>query len=336
MKIALDAMGGDFAPRENVEGALLAARRYGISVVLIGDEPTLRKELHKSRFTSQLIEIVHAAESIDMGEKSVQAVREKKQSSLHVGLDLLKKNEVQAFVSPGHTGALMTASALILKRLDQVERPAIAGLIPTLRGNTVVLDLGANVDCKPHHLVQFATMGSVYAHVIEGKTKPKVGLLCNGTEPTKGTELLRTTYQLIEKTNLNFVGFVESLDVFKGKVDVVVCDGFVGNVFLKTIEGMVSATSILIRQDIQRNMFSKALFGLFYMLFKSTLKNLGKKFDYSEYGAAPLLGVNGLVFVCHGKSSRKAIQNALIRARSSVEGHFLETLNREMLKVHVV
>src|SRR3989338_1695165 len=257
MKIGLDAMGGDFAPRENVEGALLAARRHGGSVVLIGDESQIQAELHKSRFSTQLIEVVHAKDAIGMHEKATASLRMRKETSIQVGLDLLKEDRIQAFISPGHTGALMSAATLTLKRLENVERPAIAGSIPTLNGNCVVLDLGANVECKPSYLVKFAMMGAVYAKVVEKKENPRVGLLSNGSEDSKGTDLLRQTNAYLKETNLNYIGFVESKDVFKGKVDVCVCDGFVGNIFLKTIEGLVSATATLIKRDIQRTLFTK-------------------------------------------------------------------------------
>jgi len=332
MKIALDAMGGDFAPRENIEGALLAARLHGIPIVLVGDEKIIRQHLSRSRFSSDLIEIVHAAESIDMHERATAAIRSRRQTSMRVALELLKEKKVSAVISPGHTGAFMATSLLILGRFPGIERPAIAGYLPTLRGACVILDLGANVECRISHLLEFAIMGEVYARLIEKKDQPTIGLLSNGEEPSKGTALLREAHEQFKSRFPTYLGFVESKDIFKGKVDVVVCDGFIGNIFLKTTEGVIGAVYSLAKQDIQKNLFSKLIFGLFYLLFKNTIKNLGRRFDYAEYGAAPLLGLDGLVFVCHGRSSGKAIKNAILTARKSVEEHLLENLKVEVMK----
>ncbi len=333
IKIALDAMGGDYAPRETVEGALLAARQHGVPVVLVGDEPTLKQYLHRSRFSSELIEIVHASENIGMKERATESLRSKKDSSMRVALQLLRDKEVQAVVSAGHTGAFMATSLLVLKRLAGVERPAITGCFPTLTGSSVVLDLGANVDCKASQLVQFAVMGETYARVVEKKEKPTVGLLSNGEESSKGNELIREVHVLLKEKNLNYVGFVESKHIFKGKVDVVVCDGFIGNIFLKTIEGVISGAFSLIKRDIQKNFLSKLASSLFFLLFKNTLKDIGRRFDYAEYGAAPLIGLDGLVFVCHGRSSSKAIKNAILTAEHSVKEKFLESLREGFSKV---
>ncbi len=333
IKIALDAMGGDYAPRENVEGALLAARHHGIPVVLVGDEKIIRRHLERSHFSSQLIEVVHAAESIDMHERATSALRSRRQTSMRVALELLKEKKVSAVISPGHTGAFMATALLSLGRLSGIERPAITGCFPTLQGSCVILDLGANVECRVSHLLEFAAMGSVYARLIDKKSSPTIGLLSNGEEPSKGTELLREAHEQMKGRFPAYRGFVESKDVFKGKVDVVVCDGFVGNIFLKTTEGVVSTAYSLLKQDIQKTLFSRLVFGLFYLLFRNTIKNLGRRFDYSEYGAAPLLGLNGLVFVCHGRSSSKAIKNALLTAQKSVEQNLLDNLKTEIAKL---
>lgn len=334
MKIALDAMGGDYAPRVNVEGALLAARLHGLQVVLVGDQSKIQKELHKSRFTTELLEIVHAPDNVDMHEKATDSIRANRNTSMRVAIDLLKDGKVAAVVSAGHTGAFMAQSLLVLKRLPGIERPAIAGCIPTLRGSCVMLDLGANVDCRSSHLVQFALMGQLYAKIVEKKENPTVALLSNGEEASKGTEIIREAHEILKTKNMNYVGHVEGKDVFKGKVDVVVCDGFVGNIFLKTVEGLVSSTMTLLKQEVAKRPLSKLAVPLLAFLFKDTIKGLGQRFDYSEYGAAPLLGLNGLVLVCHGRSSSKAIKNALLNAKKSVESHFVENLKDELVKLH--
>ena len=327
MKIALDAMGGDYAPRATIEGALLAANQHGIHVVLVGDETEIQEHLRRSRFSTHLIEIVHASDSVEMTDKATAQLRSKKNTSLRVALELLKEKKVSAVVSAGHTGAFMATAFVVLKRLPGVERPAITGCFPTLKGSCVVLDLGANVDCKASHLVQFAMMGESYARVVEKKMRPSIGLLSNGEESSKGTELLREVDQILKTKGINYIGFVESKEIFKGMVDVVVCDGFIGNIFLKTCEGLISTTATIIKQDIQKTLFSKVVSLLFFALFKNTIKNLGRRFDYSEYGAAPLLGLNGLLYVCHGRSNSKAIKNALLTAHRSSEENFLEKLS---------
>jgi len=327
MTIALDAMGGDFSPRVTVEGALLAARHHGVAITLVGDEATLTKYLRRSRFSSELINIVHAPESIGMHEKATAALRSNRNTSMRVALELLKEKKVSAVVSAGHTGAFMATSLMVLKRIRGIERPAITGCFPTVKGTCVILDLGANVDCKSSQLVQFAEMGDMYSRIVEKKERPSVGLLSNGEERSKGTEVLREADEILRRKEMNYIGFIESKQVFKGKVDVVVCDGFVGNVFLKTIEGLVSTTFSLIKKDITKTFFSKMAAGLFFLLFKNTLKNLGRRFDYSEYGAAPMLGLNGLVFVCHGRSSSKAIKNAILRAEQTSHGEFMDKLS---------
>lgn len=330
IKIALDAMGGDYAPRENVEGALMAACQHGIHVVLVGDEKKIQKELHKSRFSSALIEVAHAPDHIGMHEKATESLRTNRNTSIKISLELLQNQKVSAVVSAGHTGAFMAASTLILKRLPEIERPAIAGCIPTLKGSCVMLDLGANVDCRSSHLVQFARMGILYANIVEKKTNPSLGLLSNGEEASKGNELTREVQELLKnKPEWNYVGYVESKDIFKGKVDVVICDGFVGNIFLKTVESLVSTTFLLIRQEAHKKPLSRLALGIGAYLFKDVLKNLGRRFDYTQHGAAPLLGLNGLVYVCHGRSSSMAIKNALLTAKKSVEEKFLDRLKQE-------
>ncbi len=335
MKIALDAMGGDFGPRVNVEGALLAARQEGMCVVLVGDQKKIQKELHKTRFSSQSIDVVHAPETIEMHERATESLRSKKNTSMRVALELLKNNEVDAVVSAGHTGAFMASALMVLKRLPGIERPAIAGCIPTLKGSCVMLDLGANVECRVSHLVQFAVMGALYSKIVEKKTHPVVGLLSNGEEESKGTDLLRQANQILKTKELNYMGFIESKELLKGKADVVVCDGFIGNIFLKTAEGLVSAIFSMMKQEFQKRFFTKLAAGFFYFIFKDTLYSFGRRLDYAEYGSAPLLGLNGVVQVCHGRSSSRAIKNALVTAQKSVESHFLEKLREELEKMGI-
>jgi len=268
VKIALDAMGGDYAPRVTVEGAMLAARQHGIPIVLVGDRPTLEEYLKRFRFSSELIEVVHASEQIPMTEKATASIRSKRDTSMRVALELLKEKKVSAVVSAGHTGAYMATALMVLKRIPGIERPAITGCFPTLKGSCVMVDLGANVDCKVSHLVQFAVMGERYARVVEGKERPSIGLLSNGEESSKGNELIRGADQILKAMDIHYKGFVESKQVFQGQVDVVVCDGFIGNIFLKTVEGLISTTLSLLKRDIQKSFISKAAAGLFFMLFK--------------------------------------------------------------------
>ena len=307
MRVAVDAMGGDNAPVVEVEGAVSAAREFGIPVTLVGDTDRLRQELAKYDIRGLDILLQHASEVVEMHDSASDAVRKKKDSSIRVAFELVKQGLADAVVSAGNSGATMAAGMFVLKRLKGIERPAIAQIFPTLRGTTLVLDVGGNVDCKPIHLVQFAIMGEVYARYAMGVEKPTIGLLSNGEEESKGNELTRETHAILKNISLDYAGYVEGRDIFNGMVDVVVCDGFVGNVVLKLSEGLAEAVGKMLRDEIKQNFLSK----VGYLLSLKAFKNFKKKMDYAEYGGAPLLGIEGVGMICHGGSNVKAIKNAI-------------------------
>jgi phosphate acyltransferase len=307
MKIAIDAMGGDNAPVVEVAGAVAAAREFTISVVLVGDTERLKSELAKHDTRGLDITLHHASEVVGMHDSASDAIRRKKDSSIRVAFELVKAGHADAVVSAGNSGATMAAGMYVLKRLTGIERPAIAQIFPTLHGKTLVLDVGGNVDCKPVHLVQFAIMGEVYARNVMGINAPKVGLLSNGEEESKGNELTRDTNVILKDIAFDYFGYVEGRDIFNGLVDVVVCDGFVGNVVLKLSEGLAEAVGSMLKEEIKRSIISK--FG--YLLARKAFYNFKKKVDYAEYGGAPLLGINGVGMICHGGSNAKAIKNAI-------------------------
>lgn len=307
MRVAVDAMGGDNAPVVEVEGAVAAVREFGIPVTLVGDTDRIRQELDKHDCQGLDIAVRHASEVVGMHDSASDAVRKKKDSSIRVAFELVKNNEADAVVSAGNSGATMAAGMFVLKRLKGIDRPAIAQIFPTLRGTTLVLDVGGNVDCKPVNLVQFAIMGEVYARLVMGCTNPRIGLLSNGEEESKGNELTRETNALLKNIAIGYAGYVEGRDIFAGVVDVVVCDGFVGNVVLKLSEGLGEAVSRMLREEIKKSLISQ--FG--YLLARHSFARFKKKIDYAEYGGAPLLGINGVSMICHGGSNVKAIKNAI-------------------------
>lgn len=323
MKIAIDAMGGDYAPREIVRGAWEACRETGQQIIMVGDRGILTDELDQLGKSYTGLEIVHAEEVIAMDEAPAVAVRRKKNSSLVMAAELVRDGHAGALVSAGSTGATMAAALLRWGRIPGIARPAIAGVLPTERGVTILLDVGANVDCKPKHLVQFAVMGSLYAHKILGVDHPRVGLLNVGEESTKGNELTQETYPLLQAAPVHFHGNVEGRDIFKGTVDVVVCDGFIGNVVLKTGEGLADVLMRMIGQAMRQSSLAK----IGAALTLPALKKLGKKLNYSEYGGAPLLGINGVAIVCHGSSKSLAIKNAVYRAKESVENGLISAIS---------
>ena len=328
MKIAVDAMGGDFAPAAVVEGSVQAARDLNLPIILVGDRERIEAELKKHGYAGRNISIKHASEVIGMAESPTQAVRKKKDSSLKVCFELVRSGEAGAVVTAGNSGAAMAAGIFLFKRIKGVERPAIAVSVPTMKSPAVLLDVGGNVDCKPCHLLQFAVMGGVYARYALKKDNPRIGLLSNGEEEAKGNDLTRETHALIKKTTLNYVGYVEGRDIYRGEVDVVVTDGFVGNVVLKLSEGLVEGGTTMVKEEIMASMPSK----IGYMLAKGAFQKLKKKVDYAEYGGAPLLGIDGVCIISHGRSSPKAIKNAILRAnecaRSRVNDHVLEEIQK--------
>jgi glycerol-3-phosphate acyltransferase PlsX len=324
MKIALDAMGGDTAPVGIVDGAFEAAREaFGRSeIVLVGKRETLEGYIDARRLKASNVEIVDAPEVIEMSESPATAIRRKRASSIAVAMNLHREGTVAAVVSAGNTGAVVASSLLTLGRLPGIERPAIAIFLPTKNSGTVLLDGGANSDCDPHNLLQFAFMGSVYAETFSGKDKPRVALLSIGEERSKGNELTRAAYELLERSGLNFVGNVEGRDVFAGKADVVVTDGFVGNVVLKFTETIVSYINSLIRDEVGRHALAK----IGAVLMKPAFGGVKRTLDYAEVGGAPLLGVNGVVIISHGKSSSRAIKNAILAAERFVSGSVNEKI----------
>ncbi len=316
MKIAVDAMGGDYAPKVVVEGAVEAARELGCQIALVGVEERLRQELKKIRRPPDSLEIIHAPEVIGMDEPAAISVRKKRDSSIIRSIELLKSGKADAFFSAGNTGAAVCAATLGLGMLSGVERPGIAIIAPTLMDNpTIVIDVGANIGAKPSHLLQYAVMASVYYQHIFKVERPSVGLLNIGEEEAKGTGFIKEAYQILSESPLNFTGNVEGKDIFKGKAQIVVCDGFAGNVALKVSEGVAEALGVLLKREIMHSFTAKI--GLFFMY--SALKRFKKSLDYSEYGGAPLLGVNGVVIIGHGRSSAKAVKNAIKVAVKEVE-----------------
>lgn len=310
-------MGGDAGPPAVVEGAVLAAAAdVRIHLILVGDEPRVRAELAKHPASPQ-IRTVHAQSVVAMDESPSSVIRRRRDSSIWRATELVKTGEADAVVSAGHTGASMATAFFLLGTLQGVERPAIATILPTLTGAAVLLDVGANVDSKPHHLVQFAIMGHVYAQRMLKTPHPRVGLLSIGEEDTKGNELTKETFKLLKQTQVNFIGNVEGRDVYTGTADVIVCDGFIGNVALKISEGLAETIVQVLRREITASLAGR----LGFALLRPAFRRFKRRVDYAEYGGAPLLGIDGVSIICHGRSSPKAIKNAIHVARDFVAGH---------------
>ncbi len=323
MRVALDAMGGDHAPAATVAGALVAARRHGIEVVLVGREDVVGAELARRGPLPAGVRVVNASETIAMAEHPAQAVRAKRDASIVVGMGLLKRGEADAFVSAGNTGAAMAAALLALGRSRGVERPAIAGLLPTVSGGvTLALDIGANADCRASHLLQFAQMGAAYMEHALHVARPRVGLLNIGAEPTKGSALAQEAYALLSASPLNFVGNVEGQDLTRGLADVLVTDGFTGNIALKTGEGVVETLT----RELRAALTSRWYYRPPAFLLKPAFRAFRKRFDYSEYGGAPLLGVDGVVLIAHGRSDAGAIAASVRAAAEAARSGMLEAI----------
>ena len=328
--IALDAMGGDNAPRAEVEGAVLAARELDVRVGLVGIEATVRQELARHRAKGLPIDVANATEVIAMTDSPSQAFRRKKDSSVHVAARLVREGKADGLVSAGNTGAVMTTVRFILGTLAAVDRPALAAPFPTSKGTvTVIIDVGANVDSKPEQIEQFAVMGEIYYRAIFGTKRPRVALLSIGEEEMKGNELTREAANLLKQTTLNFTGNVEGRDVFNGDVDVIVCDGFIGNVALKISEGVVLHITGLLKTALTSSLSAKAG----YVLARKAFKDFRKKIDYSEYGGAPLLGVRGTAVIGHGSSNPNAIKNAIRVAAELCRSKVNEKIDRELAAV---
>jgi glycerol-3-phosphate acyltransferase PlsX len=329
MRIALDAMGGDHAPQVTVEGAVWAAREYGVEVALVGQEDALTAELKKHEVSGLTLPITHASEVIGMEDEPSSAAKAKRDSSMVVGMNLLKTGEAEAFFSAGNSGGVMAAALFQLGRLPGVKRPALSVLYPTVRGSCVVLDAGANTDCKPEWLLQFGVMGSAFASTALGMAEPRVGIVSNGEEEGKGSILIKEAYQLLKSSSLNFVGYVEGKDIPMGLVDVVVTDGLTGNVIIKLSEGLTKFLTGVIQREIR----SGALTTLGGMLTRPAFQRAKKVLDYTETGGAPLLGVDGVVFVGHGRSNAKAIKNGLAAAQRAVAGGTLAAITQSLAEM---
>lgn len=332
MRVAVDAMGGDNAPVVEVEGAVTACREFGIPVTLVGDRVRLEAELAKHSTSGLDIDIFHADEVVGMHDSASDAVRKKRNSSVRLAFELVKEGKACAAVSAGNSGATMAAGMFVLKRIKGIERPAIAQIFPTLKGQTLVLDVGGNVDCKPQHLVQFAIMGEVYARYAMGISNPRVGLLSNGEEDSKGNELTRETNAVLRQTSLNYAGYIEGRDIFTGSVAVVVCDGFVGNVVLKLSEGLSDAAGKMLKREIVRSWISK----IGYLFVRGAFNRFKKIVDYAEYGGAPLLGINGVGMICHGGSNVKAIKNAVRFAHEYARNGVTEHVSEKLLENYTI
>ncbi|MGC2417663.1 MAG: phosphate acyltransferase PlsX [Candidatus Acidiferrales bacterium] len=325
--IALDAMGGDHAPRAEVEGAILAARELGVRVLLVGVEETVRQELARHKLRDLPIEVVNANDVITMTDSPSHAFRRKKESSLHVAARLVRDGKADALVSAGNTGAVMTVARFVLGTLPSVDRPALAAAFPNMKEKvSIILDVGANVDSKPEQIEQFAVMGEIYYRTIWGVKRPRVALLSIGEEEMKGNELTRDAAALLKLTSLNFTGNVEGRDVFRGNVEVVVCDGFIGNIALKISEGVVEHIGGMLKKAIKSSLRSQ----LGYALSKRAFDDFRKRTDYSEYGGAPLLGVKGITVIGHGRSNPNAVKNAIRVAAELCRARVNEKIEQEL------
>ena len=330
-RIVVDAMGTDLAPQAEVEGALIASREGVAQIILVGPEERLKRELgrHGESVSRRSIEIVHASQSITMEDAAAKSFRRKRDSSIRVAARLVREGQADGLISAGNTGAVMATLKIVLGVLAGVDRPALAAVFPTSKGRAaVLLDVGANVDSKPRHLEQFAVMGEIYYRVIFGVARPRVGLLSIGAEDHKGNDLTREAFALMKLLPLNFVGNVEGRDLYNGRVEVIVCDGFIGNVALKISEGLVEAITSLLKDSLSRDLKSK----VGYVLSRKAYAHFKKRVDYSEYGGASLLGVRGVSIICHGGSNSNAIKNAIRVAAEFAEGHVNEKIENELRK----
>ncbi len=325
MHIALDAMGSDDFPKPDVEGAVLAAREYGDDISLIGDETLINAELKKYNTAGLKLTVVHASQSVSMTDKPATVGKEKPESSMAVGMRLVKAGQADAFVTAGNTGAALAIATLYtLKRIEGVKRPALSAIVPSIGNGVTLLDVGANADSKADWLLQFAIMGRIFSKNALGIQSPRVGLLSNGEEEGKGNELIREAAELLKNANLNFVGNVEPKDIFKNQVDVLVADGFVGNILIKSLEAATSMLTSQIRKELMTGIRSK-VGGL---LSRPAFDRVRKKIDPFEIGGAPLLGVDGVVIIGHGRSNANAIKNAIRQARQAVSGNLIDAIRQ--------
>jgi glycerol-3-phosphate acyltransferase PlsX len=326
LKIVVDAMGGDYAPEAVVAGVVEAVKEYDVRIALIGIQDRVTEELKKYTYPVDKIELIHAPEVVEMDEPASTPLRRKRNSSITLGVSLLKNPEYHAFISAGNTGAVVAASTVNLGMIHGVDRPGIGIVVPTLKKFSFIMDVGANTDPKPDHLLQSALLAKVYVKEVLGVQNPTIGLLNIGEEASKGTGFHKDAYRLMEEKVDNFIGNVEANEVYTGKADCIICDGFVGNIVLKVSEGLLESTGKLMKREIKKNPL--AIIGAAILQF--SLSDLRKLADYSEYGGAPLLGVNGIVMISHGRSSPKAIKNAIRATMREVEHNIIESFSKEV------
>jgi len=326
MKIAIDAMGGDHGLTPVVEGAIQAIKELDIELVLVGQEAKIRTELDRVKWTDSRLTVQHASQTVDMHESPTQVARKKRDSSIWVATKLVKTGQADAVVSAGNTGATMVSAFFLFGVIKGVERPAICATLPTLQGTAVMLDVGATVDCTAQQLYQFGIMGHEYGKHLLGKSTPRVGLLSIGEEDTKGNDMTKEAFRLLRESPLNFIGNIEGRDVYNGNADVIVCDGFLGNVSLKISEGLAEAMKKMLMREIMASWFGRASF----LFLTAPLMRFKRRTDYAEFGGAPLLGVNGISMICHGRSSAKAIKNAIVRADALARGRLIELIQQDI------
>jgi phosphate acyltransferase len=329
MKIVLDAMGGDLAPAVNVEAAIAAAREFGYEIVLVGKQELVRPLLVQYNTANLTLPIVHAPEVIEMGEHPAAAVKAKKNSSMVIGINMVKRGEADAFVTMGNTGGALAASLFHLGRIEGIHRPALSAVYPTINGWCLILDVGANTECKPEYLVQFALMGSIYAEKVLKIKNPRVALISNGEEETKGSQLVQEVHQLLKHAPVNFIGNAEGRHIPSGYADVYVTDGFTGNVIIKLSEGMSSMIKQMLREEVMRTPTGK-VGGL---LIQDAIRRMSKRTDYEEVGGAPLLGVDGVVIIGHGRSNARAVRSALRVAANAVEKGVVDAIEKGLSKL---
>lgn len=324
--IIVDAMGGDFAPEEIVIGSVDAAASLDVKIILVGNIKKIKSAADRHKLDIRGIDIAESSQEVEMGESPSEVLKNKRNSSIFIGTKLLSEGRGNAFLSAGNTGAVMACSLLNVRRIEGILRPAILIVIPLVEKKVVLIDAGANVDCKPQNLKQFAVMGKVYSENILGVTNPKVGLVNVGVEEKKGSELAVNSYALLKDLNINFIGNVEGRDIFEGKADVAICDGFVGNILLKSIEGMAK----LFFGEIKNTLTSNPLNKILALGLKKSFLNMKKKFDYEEYGGAYLTGINGIVIIAHGSSKAKAVKNAIRVAYEGIKTNLVEKIGKEL------
>ena len=327
MAIAIDAMGGDFSPKNPILGAVKAVNEYGLDVVLVGDEHCVKTILDGHRVDNRKIEIVHASQTVAMDETIASALRTKKDSSLRVCFDLHKKGEVDGVVSAGHSGAMMAIGRYVLKMIPGIHRPCISAILPSLNEKVLLVDAGANTECGPNHLFQFAVLGFVYMKHFHGLESPRIGLLNIGSEEGKGDERTRKTYDLLKQTSLNFIGNIEGKEFFNGHVDVVVTDGFAGNILLKSVQAAASFVTQVFEQEIEQSLLMKL--GAFLMT--PVFRRWKSSIDYAKYGGAPLLGLRGNGVVCHGRSNPDALLNGIKFAQWAADNQLVQLMEEKTL-----